>query len=94
MTMNKADLIADIAIDRNLSQETAQHLVAAVFEHIGAALAVGDRVELRGFGIFEVRHRPARTARNPKNGASVAVPAKAVVHFGAGKALRARVDHA
>jgi integration host factor subunit beta len=67
-------------------------IVTTVFSAIASAIARGDRVELRGFGAFSVRHHKARAGRNPRNGESVAVPEKATPFFRAGKDLRLRVD--
>src|SRR5665811_687916 len=58
------------------------------------ALAQGERIEIRGFGSFDLRHRPARTACNPKSGESLSLPAKVKVHFKPGKEMRDRVDAA
>ena len=58
------------------------------------ALAQGERIEIRGFGSFDCRHRPPRLARNPKTGAAVNLPAKMSVHFKPGKGMRDRVDAA
>jgi integration host factor subunit beta len=66
--------------------------VNRVLDEIAAALERGDRVELRGFGAFSVRRRPARIGRNPRTGESVSVKAKSVPFFKAGKELRQRVD--
>jgi integration host factor subunit beta len=69
-----------------------ERLSDTVLEQIAAALARGDRVELRGFGAFSVRTREARTGRNPRTGEAVGVKAKRVPFFKAGKELRAKVD--
>jgi integration host factor subunit beta len=58
------------------------------------ALVQSERIEIRGFGSFDLRHRPARTARNPRTGEAVNLPAKVVVHFKPGKEMRDRVDAA
>jgi integration host factor subunit beta len=58
------------------------------------ALAQGERIEIRGFGSFDCRHRPARIARNPKTGDAVNLPAKVAVHFKPGKEMRDRVGAA
>ena len=58
------------------------------------ALAQGERIEIRGFGSFSCRHRPARIARNPKTGEAVNLPAKVAIHFKPGKEMRVRVDAA
>jgi integration host factor subunit beta len=57
-------------------------------------LGQGERIEIRGFGRFELRHRPSRMARNPKTGETVSCPAKVGIHFKPGKEMRARVDTA
>jgi len=57
-------------------------------------LAQGERIEIRGFGSFELRHRPPRLARNPKTGEAVKLPAKVGIHFKPGKEIRDRVDAA
>ena len=67
-------------------------IVGRVFEEIGAALARGDRVELRGFGAFSVRARAERVGRNPRTGDEVAVPNKVVPYFKTGKELRDRLN--
>ena len=67
-------------------------IVDVVFEQIGSALAHGDRVELRGFGVFSIRARGARVGRNPRTGDEVAVPSKVVPHFKPGKELHVRLN--
>ena len=67
-------------------------IVDVVFEQIGSALAHGDRVELRGFGVFSIRARGARVGRNPRTGDEVAVPSKIVPHFRPGKELHERLN--
>jgi integration host factor subunit beta len=69
-----------------------ERVVAIILDEIGDALASGNRVELRGFGAFSVRHREARKGRNPRTGETVDVPAKSVPFFKAGKELRARIN--
>lgn len=89
----RSELIATLS-DQNphLRPADVERLVDIVFDEISAALARGDRVELRGFGAFSVRKREARTGRNPRTGKPVEVEAKAAPFFRAGKELRARVD--
>jgi integration host factor subunit beta len=65
-----------------------ERIVTTIFNEISAALARGDRVELRGFGAFSVKHRNARTGRNPRTGETVHVGAKRVPYFKTGKQLR------
>jgi integration host factor subunit beta len=91
--MTKSELIADLAAaNPHLLARDAELIVATVFEEIVAALANGDRVELRGFGAFTVKRRNARTGRNPRTGETVAVEEKFVPFFKAGKELRERVN--
>ncbi len=67
--------------------------VMVILDEISNSLEKQGRVEIRGFGSFGINHRPPRTGRNPKTGVSVAIPAKYVPHFKAGKELRERVDY-
>ena len=91
--MLKSELIAKLASEySHLRQEDLERVVNVILDEIADALARGDRVELRGFGAFSVRKRDARKGRNPRTGAPVKVPAKAVPFFKAGKELRARVN--
>ena len=70
-----------------------QEAVDRIFDLLAAALAMGDRIELRGFGSFSLHEIPARQGRNPQTGAPVAVPPKKAVHFKPGREMRAQVDH-
>lgn len=90
--MTRSKLIAQLA-ERfpQLVQKDAEMAVTEILGAIHAALIHGDRVEIRGFGVFDLNHRTPRQARNPKTGESVAVPAKWVPAFKAGKELRERV---
>jgi integration host factor subunit beta len=91
--MTKADLVKQLAdANPHLTMRDVERIVATVFGRIVAALARGDRVELRGFGAFSVRARGARPARNPRTGDEVSVPDKAVPHFKTGKELRERLQ--
>lgn len=90
--MTKSSLIKAIARNLNLSHTEADAAVNKVFETMRASLLRGDRVELRGFGSFGVKHLSPREGRNPKTGDQVQVEAKRRVFFKAGKELRARVD--
>lgn len=87
--MTKSELIARLA-DKNphLYLRDIERIVDTVFEEITSALEGGDRVELRGFGAFSVKHRDARVGRNPRTGEQVNVPAKKLPFFKLGKALR------
>jgi integration host factor subunit beta len=91
--MLRSELITRLAEEYpDLRPDDLERVVSTVLEEIGDALARGDRVELRGFGAFSVRHREARKGRNPRTGESVQVEAKSVPFFRPGKELRARVN--
>lgn len=86
--MNKTELIAAIAEKAELTKKDSDAAVNAIFETISAALACGDKVQLAGFGTFEVRERPARTGRNPQTKEEIEIPASRTAVFKAGKALK------
>lgn len=90
--MTKSELIEEVAARRNLTRKEAEVIVSTILNEIGNALAGNERVELRGFGSFSVKVRPAREGRNPRTGAAVKVAEKRVPFFKAGKELRQRVD--
>jgi len=91
--MIKSELIDKLAeANPHLYHRDIERVVNTVLDGITDALAQGDRVELRGFGAFSVRRRPARVGRNPRTGESVAVKEKHVPFFKTGKELRERVD--
>ena len=92
--MIKSELVARIAdANPHLFQRDVERIVNTIFDEISAALARGDRVELRGFGAFSVKHRPARIGRNPRTGESVKVDAKTVPFFKSGKEMRLRLNN-
>lgn len=76
----------------HLYQRDVERIVNTIFEEITDALAKGNRVELRGFGAFSVKHRPKRIGRNPRTGETVNVPEKYVPYFKTGKDLRERLN--
>jgi integration host factor subunit beta len=91
--MTRSDLIAELAASSpHLRLADVELIVATVFDQITEALARGGRVELRGFGAFTVRSRPARIGRNPRTGEAVPVAAKSVPFFQTGRELRDRVN--
>lgn len=91
--MTRSELIAHLAERKpHLCQRDIRRGVATVFNEIGAALARGDRVELRGFGAFSVKIREARMRRNPRTGQDCHVSAKAVLCFKIGKRLHERLN--
>ncbi|NKB89833.1 MAG: integration host factor subunit beta [Acidobacteria bacterium] len=91
--MTKADLIEEVVAVTDLSRRSSEQVVTVFFDSIVESLRRGDKVELRGFGTFRLRHRRARVGRNPKTGESVQVPAKAVPYFKPGKELRRLVNN-
>lgn len=91
--MIRSELIQKIADDNpHLYQRDVERIVSTIFEEIIDAMARGDRVELRGFGAFSVKHRPGRTGRNPRTGEPVEVEEKHVPFFKTGKMLRDRLN--
>ena len=91
--MTKSDLIARLAeLNPHLSRHDVERIVTTIFDEIGEALARGNRVELRGFGAFSVKHRDARVGRNPRTGEAVQVSQKLVPFFKTGKQLRERLN--
>lgn len=91
--MIKSELITRLA-EKNphLYQRDVEKIVSAIFDEVTNALARGDRVELRGFGAFSVKHRQARSGRNPRTGQTVSVEEKFVPFFKTGKELRERLN--
>jgi len=91
--MIKSELIGALAAENpHLTQRDIERVVGVVLERMIQALESGGRVELRGFGAFSVRSRPARAGRNPRTGAAVEVRAKHVPFFKSGKELRVRLN--
>lgn len=91
--MTKSELILRLAeLNPHLYQRDAEQIVSTIFEEIAEALCNGDRVELRGFGAFSVKHRQARMGRNPRTGESVHVEEKYVPFFKTGKRLHERLN--
>lgn len=89
--MNKAELVNKVAERADITKKDAERVVTAVFDSIEEALTTGDRVQLVGFGTFEVRQRAARTGRNPKTGTEISIPATRVPSFKPGKSLKESV---
>lgn len=86
--MNKVELIAAVAEKADLTKKDAEKAVAAVLAAVEGALAAGDKVQLIGFGTFQVNERPARTGRNPQTGATIQIAASKQPVFKAGAALK------
>ena len=98
--MTKSELMARLSevfaekhSDSALQAKDVEYSVKVLVDTMTRALAKGQRIEIRGFGSFDLNERPARTGRNPKTGERVQVPAKKVPHFKPGKELRERVDN-
>ena len=98
--MTKSELmlrVAELVAAQKGTQLVAkdvEHSVKVLVDTMTRSLAKGQRIEIRGFGSFDLNHRPARVGRNPKTGDKVEVPEKYVPHFKPGKELRERVDQA
>ncbi|MCD8082784.1 MAG: HU family DNA-binding protein [Clostridiales bacterium] len=90
--MNKQELVAAIAEQSGLSRKDADAALKAFVEVVSGALKDGDRVQLIGFGTFEVSERGARTGRNPRSGETIEIAASKSPKFKAGKALRDLVN--
>jgi integration host factor subunit beta len=91
--MIKSEMIEKLAAENpHLFQRDLESVVNAILDEVGDALAHGNRVELRGFGAFSVKNRPARIGRNPRTGAEVSVSEKYVPQFKAGKEIRERLN--
>jgi len=89
----RSDLVNKIAeIHTELYHRDAEIVVAAILEEIVEAVSRGDRIEIRGFGVFAVKHRKARVGRNPGTGELVQVKDKMVPYFKPGKEMRARLN--
>lgn len=86
--MNKNLLITEVSEKAGISKKESSKIVEIVFDSITDALKAGDKVQLVGFGCFEVRERAARVGRNPQTKAAIEIPASKVPVFKAGKALR------
>ena len=92
MTLTKRELVTRISSETDLNQQQVLEVVQKTLDQIAEALAKGDKVELRNFGVFEVKVRRARVGRNPNApAAAVPIPERAVVKFRPGKELRAEV---
>lgn len=98
--MTKSELMLRLAeafaqkSDSQLLAKDIEYSVKVLVDTMARSLARGQRIEIRGFGSFDLNHRPARIGRNPKTGEKVEVPEKYVPHFKPGKELRERVDQA
>ncbi len=91
--MNKSDIIKTLSRENVLTKKEAESVVNICFNGMSAALAKGDRVEIRGLGAFTVKKYEAYNGRNPKTGEVIKVKPKKLPFFKCGKELRERVDH-
>ena len=90
--MNKGELVAALAAKTDLSKKDSEAALNGLIEVISDTIAKGEKVQLIGFGTFEAKNRPARTARNPRTGAEVKIAASQAPAFKAGKALKDKVN--
>lgn len=86
--MNKTELVGQVAATTGMTKKDVEKIVNAFFETVQGALKSGDKVQLIGFGTFEVRERQARKGRNPQTGAEINIPSAKVPAFKAGKGLK------
>ena len=90
--MNKSELTAALAAKTGLAKKDAEKALNAVVDVITETLTAGDKVQIVGFGSFEVKERPARTARNPRTGEEIEIEASKAPVFKAGKALKTTIN--
>ena len=90
--MNKSELVAALAQKAELSKKDAEKALSAFVDVVTETLKAGDKVQLVGFGTFEAKERPARSARNPRTGEDIQIPASKNPVFKAGKALKDAVN--
>ncbi len=90
--MNKNELVASVAEKAGLTKKDAEKALNAVFDSIQQALVEGDKVQMIGFGTFEVKERAARAGRNPRTNETIQIPASKNPVFKAGKALKDSVN--
>jgi DNA-binding protein HU-beta len=86
--LNKTDLISEVAGTSGMTKKDAEKVINAFFATVEGALKSGDKIQLIGFGTFEVRERQARKGRNPQTGAEIDIPAAKVPAFKPGKAFK------
>ncbi len=90
--MNKTQLVDALSAAEDLPKAKAASVVDAFFDTLTATMAAGEQVAIAGFGIFNVKKRPARVGRNPRTGGDLQIPEATVVGFKAGKALKDAVN--
>ena len=92
--MTKAELVTMVAEKADLTKKDAEKAISALVESISETLAKGEKIQLVGFGTFEVAERAARTGKNPQTGEAIKIPASKAPKFKAGKALKDTVNSA
>ncbi len=90
--MNKTELVATIAEKAEISKKDAERALNAFTDTVSDALREGDKIQLVGFGTFEVSERAERTGRNPQSGETMVIPASKIPKFKAGKALKDAIN--
>ncbi len=90
--MNKSELISTVAASSGMTKKDVEKVMNAFFTAVQDTLKAGDKIQLIGFGTFEVRQRQARKGRNPQTGVEINIPASKIPAFKAGKALKDAVD--
>ena len=90
--MNKSELIAALADKTKMTKRDAEKVLDTFVDTVSGSLAKGEKVQLIGFGTFDVKKRPARTARNPRTGEEIKIKASKAPSFKAGKALKDKVN--
>ena len=90
--MTRTELVANVAEKAGITKKSADVVLNSLFETIKQALVEGDKVQIIGFGTFEIRNRAARKGRNPQSGAEIDIPASKLPSFKAGKALKEAVN--
>ena len=93
--MTRSELVTALAKRQpHLLRHDVELIVNCMLKQLADAISRGERIEIRGFGSFDIRHRPPRIARNPKTNETVDLPAKVAIHFKPGKEMKDRVDAA
>lgn len=90
--MNKSELVSAVSEKTGLSKKDCEKAMSAAFDAITASLAAGERVQLVGFGVFDVKERAARIGRNPRTKETIEIAASRAPVFKAGKALKDAID--
>ena len=91
MATTKRELVRRVALKTSQKQNIAKDIIQTFLDEVVEELARGNRLEFREFGVFDILHKKARTARNPRTGQTVSVPAKTVVHFKVGRLMKEKV---